>query len=325
MSSNWQHKLYEFEVIPPLTTWEKIESELDEAHLSDKFPSRLYQLETAPPAGAWNNIATLLGEMQVGHQYPTTLYNLEATPPYDAWEKIEAALEPKQKKPVPVRRLSPVMRYAAAAVLIGIISFGTFKILSSNNSGENNIVVKNAGLAPAKPEPPSGPDTFNNTEGPASEQSATTEQAREDAALEASKHTFAGLGTSDKKRMNKVSEQVFQSPADPIIESANFDPLSAYQGLPPSERILPAFASGSESIDIANRYVVLMTPDGHFIRISKKLGDMVCCVSGAEQDGECVDQMKKWRQKIADSPVTPSPGNFMDILDLLNTFKDTKL
>jgi hypothetical protein len=70
---------------------------------------------------------------------------------------------------------------------------------------------------------------------------------------------------------------------------------------------------------------MLMTPNGQIIRISKKLGDLVCCVSGEDQDQECQDQLKKWRQKIANAPVAPSPGNFMDILSLLQSIKEPGL
>lgn len=69
---------------------------------------------------------------------------------------------------------------------------------------------------------------------------------------------------------------------------------------------------------------MLMTPDGQFIRMSKKLGDLLCCVSGEEQDPDCIDQMKRWRQKIAISNLTPSPGNFMDILNLVKSLQENR-
>ncbi len=42
--------------------------------------------------------------------------------------------------------------------------------------------------------------------------------------------------------------------------------------------------------------------------MSKKLGNIVCCVAGEEQDDECKDQLKKWQEKIAASPVAPRTG-----------------
>ena len=74
----------------------------------------------------------------------------------------------------------------------------------------------------------------------------------------------------------------------------------------------------------ATRYVLLMTPDGQFIRMSKKLSDLVCCVAGEDQDAECRDQMSNWRQKIASSTHSASPGNFMDILNLVKSLQENR-
>ena len=57
--------------------------------------------------------------------------------------------------------------------------------------------------------------------------------------------------------------------------------------------------------NLASRYITLMTPEGNIIRMSKKLTDMVCCVSGEDENEECKDQMKKWREKIICLPAIP--------------------
>jgi hypothetical protein len=56
--------------------------------------------------------------------------------------------------------------------------------------------------------------------------------------------------------------------------------------------------------------------------MSKKLTDMVCCVSGEDENDECKDQMKKWREKIICSPTCHSAGSFMDILGLVAALQD---
>ena len=74
--------------------------------------------------------------------------------------------------------------------------------------------------------------------------------------------------------------------------------------------------------NLANRYITLMTPEGNIIRMSKKFTDMVCCVSGEDQDEACKDQMKKWREKIICSPACHSAGSFMNMLDLVEALQD---
>ncbi len=323
MSNNFPHKIYNYEVSPPADTWQKIAAALDESHLTDKFPSRIYNTQTNPPAGAWEAIAASLAELHLSHQYPATLYNLEAAPPATAWENIKASLEDKDEVAIPRRRrIAPVLRYAAAAIFIGAVAFGAVKILGINKAGNVEATANETPSSVEKNNP--GPGSGNEAITPSNEETARSEESRNDAALEESKHVYASLGTSDRQRMKKVSDDFFQSAADPVDATADLNPASTYQDLSCSEVTVPAYAGGPSSIDMASRYSMLMTPDGRIIRISKKLGDLFCCVSGEEVDDDCKDQLKKWRQKIADSPVAPSPENFMDILDLLHTLKDNR-
>jgi hypothetical protein len=100
-------------------------------------------------------------------------------------------------------------------------------------------------------------------------------------------------------------------------------PQSTYRDIECSEVSTPGFfASYSPTMDLASRYIMFKTPDGRLVRMSKKLGDLVCCVSGDEVDENCENQLDKWRRKIANAP---SAGNFMDIMNLVSTLKDNSL
>jgi len=325
--SDLQHKIYNYEVSPPAPLWDKIADALDESHLQDKFPGLLYQSSETPPSTSWAAISNTLDELNLSSSYAATLYNLETAPPPTAWNKIEAALNKDVQVPTQpaVKRTIPLFRYAAAAILLLLAGYGAVRILSNNADLDDNV----AGTAATVPvEQRAASDT--DIPGSSSSTTAivppvTTDEARNDAALENSKQTYAGLDADDKQKMKKVRDEFFQTPADPIVVSANFNPVHTYEDLECTDVNAPVFANNNSAIDMASRYTMLMSADGHFIRVSKKLGDLVCCVSGEEQDDDCIDQLKKWRKKIANSPVAPSPGNFMDILDLLNTLKDGSL
>jgi len=327
--SDLQHKLHSYEVTPPAPLWDKITDALDESMLTDKFPSRLYNSTEVPPPTAWTAISSALDEMNLRHQYPDTLYNLETAPPPGAWDKIKSSLDQDTAPAIPFssRRVIPFVRYAAAAAILAIIAFGALRIMSSNaNNNDGFVTDKQTATSLPSPGDSNNSTTPGNTNTTAAvPPGITDDEARNDAALENSKQTYASLDSREKRKMKKVSEEFFQTPADPVIVSANFNPVHTFEELECSDVNAPAFASNNNAIDIAGRYTMLMTPDGHFIRVSKKLGALVCCVSGEEQDDDCIDQLKKWRKKIANSPVTPSPGNFMDILDLLSTLKDSSL
>ncbi len=325
MSTGLQQKLYSYELPPPAGNWDKIAVALDESCLENHFPGKLSSATATPPAQVWAAITEELDA--VTEQYPATLYNMEAIPPATAWEAIAASLTedatPVAKKG---RIVSPFFRYAAAAAIIGFIAFGAVRILNSDSlSSVDQPTAKMPAISPATNDDRRDTPSIVSPAIPDEQLTATQQNSRDEQALENSKHTYASLGQSDELRIQKVSDDYFRHSADVINAADSFNPIATYQDLECNEVVAPSFASGNNSIDMANRYVMLMTPDGRILRISKKLGDLVCCVSGEEVDEACEDQLKKWRKKLADSPVTPAPGNFMDILDLLHTFKDSRL
>lgn len=281
--------------------------------MSEGVRNKLYNYEVPPPPKAWDKISAALDESFLSHEFPSVLYNLEASPPANSWEKIRASLD---ETAVPSlsrqRKITPFLRYAAAAAVMALIAFGSMRLLR-NSGSKTEFAEKNI---PAQ----------NNTTPPAGANSATTktnpietEDARNDAALEASKQTIASLGMPAKRMKNFPSN--FFSQAVQISEPVeDLDPTDTYREL--------KYAGATDIVtypqstdNLSARYVMLMTPDGNIIRMSKKLGDLVCCVSGEEQDKDCIDQMKRWREKIAKSSEAHSPGNFMDILSLVNSLQ----
>ena len=285
MKNKLQHKLYNYEVSPPQKTWEKIAASLDESHLSDAFPLKLYNLERIPPSGNWDKIASELSE--------------------------------KGKSVISIKkRFAPFIRYAAAAVIIGFFAFSVIWIINASKNDkpvalkENTIQVY---------------DSINNT--PIESRTTLTpvideaQQARDDAALEASKHTFAKLDISPKKRILGLHQAYISMPVEISRNTKMLNPDEIYRDMYYSS-INSDIHIESDKYNIADRYIMLMTPEGNIFRMAKKWGDLLCCVSGEEQDAICKDQLMKWRNKIACAPIAPSPGNFLDILNLAHSLKD---
>lgn len=298
MNSGFQHKILNYEVQPPAPCWEKIQEELDSSALQYHFPKKLQAVEIAPPAYCWNNIAAALDGKGAEAAVAAKLQKASVVPPAAVWQNIEAALDEKTNQPAQKRSAS-LLRYAAAAALIGLLAWGAARLL--NNKGEDTSLA-------TQPKP------GNNTEQVTTEHTsipeediaaisaeAALEEARNDAALEASKKTFARLDVSAvQKKIKDVSAFDFDVSAEDDTVDASTNRLN----------------------DISNRYIVLMTPDGHFIRMSKKLKDLVCCISGEEVDAACLDQLKRWREKILSSSAVHALGNFADILNLVTSLQD---
>lgn len=249
-------------------------------------------MEAAPPKGVWNRIASELDQSDIGAEYISRLRNATVAAPAGTWNKIEEDLYPVAIPVIPARARVPWVKYAAAAVILAALAWGGSLVL--NRDKAQDPVVKSNEPSKTDQQPvtteitPQEPITANPT--------PVEEEARNDAALEASKKTYAKLNNSGRNKIRNAAGFHFALDIpEPIVTPDDLDP--------------------------ATRYIVLMTPDGNFIRMSKKWGDLVCCVAGEDQDQECVDQLKKWREKLAHSSQTASPGNFGDILDLVKSLQ----
>ena len=132
--SSFQHKLLNFELAPPEGLWKKIADELDDSASGLQFPAKLSSLAIEPPAYIWNNIAVSLDAEGVSEDLSAKLYTAEVIPPSAAWKKIQTSLDAEKsagsggETAVPgYRRLFPFLRYAAAAVVIGLVAYGALQ------------------------------------------------------------------------------------------------------------------------------------------------------------------------------------------------------
>ncbi|MEJ0102502.1 MAG: ABC transporter ATP-binding protein [Bacteroidota bacterium] len=152
------------------------------------------------------------------------------------------------------------------------------------------------------------------------EQPLQSQEERDENALEQSKRTYAKLDLHGHNITGKIKRSLYSSPAQ--LSAASSDAF--LQKMPELQYSHRAAVNDSRNDQNADRYLMFKDSEGRFIRISKKLTSLFCCVSGEEQDDNCTDQLKKWREKIASSSFIPSPDNFMDILDLVSSLQDTR-
>lgn len=310
-----QEKLYNLSVTPPTDLWQRIAGELDAADQGMQYPAALYNAEVTAPPHTWEKINAALDASVQQHTAAAKLLALTADPPTGTWDKIASALDSPADAAIPEkRRLSPLLRYAAAAALIGILAWGG-TVLLKNNKQEDGIASSSATATQHGPVHTTDSSaeniaaaTIDNTQ----TEDAITEEARNDAALEESKHTFARLDNRHTGKIKAAADFYF---ADPVTTVST-------RGLNIGDDDDPNYTPDPNSEP--SRYIMLLTPEGNIIRMSRKLSNMVCCVSGEEQDKDCQDQMRKWREKLACSPAAHSPGNFMDILSLAHALQQDK-
>ncbi|MBK5272884.1 MAG: hypothetical protein JJE22_17935 [Bacteroidia bacterium] len=279
--------------------------------MSERLQNKMYNYEVAPPEAMWEKIASALDESEMTHKFPSKLHGIEIDPPIGAWDKIEASLE-SQTEAAKTKKNSVYIRYAAAAAIIGIIAFGSIKLIKGI-TGNKEVAQQQMKSNAADTISPSTKENITTT---TATNLAAEDEKRNDAALEESKHTYAKLDVPSKSRIKIASNFYFAHPGpdDDVINDQPHYAETIHAGL-----------SQPDTINyLTSRYITLLTTDGNLIRMSKKLMDLACCVSGEEQDGECRNQLQQWREKIACAPVNASPGNFLDIIGLINSLQDSK-
>ena len=309
MSSRIKDTLLNHEVAPPEGSWQQIAAALDEAANGYRFPEKLYQLEITAPPSSWDIISQQLDEAAQEGTVAEKLYAAEHVPPIAAWNHIQLALETEDAVSKPAaKRFYPFWKYAAAAIVIGFLGFAAWQFLLSP---EKTALSPSASVhmpeLEALTHASAGIDAAMNNEEADRINGTTDPEAREEAALESSKKTFAKLDFSPARRAA-------------IAASFSFDELLSPEEINDNHHLgfAEAIPNAGKKDD---RYVLLMTPDGHFIRMSKKLGNLVCCVAGEEKDTQCSNMMEKWKKQLACSDAA-HPGNFMDILSLVSSLEE---
>ena len=309
MNDELKRRLYDYEANPPETLWNRIVVSLDD-EINSEFPQKLYGTTVSPPPDSWNKIAK---ELETGpEEYPSKLFNLEIAPPPSAWRKISTALnEEKNVHQIPRRRIALLAKYAGAACLLGITVFGGYRILKRKTTNQG---LANETVAPQK-KPPNiiPPDTQKNS----SLNKATV--LNDSLPTEA---TVTALASGEAIPQKYSAQQVKSTPQivnlssiDNSITKPEFQQVSLHEEIP----------GNCSLISDTDPYSLFMNPDGYLIRISKKLAQALGCVytrEDSEKSQQCEDQIQKWRDKIAQSPATSSPDNFMDILNIIRSVQE---
>jgi len=309
MSEELKRKLYNYEVNPSAEMWNKIAASLDE-EINAEFPQALYDAESIPPPSTWNKIASALDQAE----YPTKLYNLEVSPPANAWEKISNALDEEKILPsiAPRKRVVPFVRYAVAATVIGAVAFGSIKLL--NQKSTTRSVASKPGKSQAVTPAIIQPNGQKDSSGQASTRVSNDLQQPEAVVIK----------TSVGPKRRSVQQAAYMT-----LRANGFSDVDNNTALAFQQASLTGEVPGNcAAISDADRYLSFMNPDGYLIRMSKKLADALGCYhidGNSDEYKQCQEQIKKWRDKIAQSSASTSPDNFMDVLDIIKTVQDNDL
>lgn len=291
-----RHTLLDHEVTPPPAAWSFILAELDEQDQLKQVGQQLMNAAVVPPAAHWNKLLSSLEDISIGRQLAET----EVPPPAGTWNKIAQELNTGDASSV--KKITPWWRYAAAAAILITAGLGIFRFTRPSVTREEMAIHSDSSHTTDPLFKEQHKETLEEIVAIVPE---TNDEARNEAALEASKKTYARLEYPSKKMAREVSAFYFHT----------FPTEATGRGLDEPGTAVPESSK-------AERYITLMTPEGNIIRVSKKLGGMVCCISGEAEDPACTDQLKKWREKIVASPLGHSADSFLELLQLVNTAEE---
>jgi hypothetical protein len=137
--------LQDFNITPPSFCWENIDAQINTSRLSTLLPSIL-EASIEAPKSVWQNIVSKLSSEVLAPQ--AILQQMEVMPPSFVWQHIEQKLHQEQQQTVAQPRKRGLIlnlnfaKAAAAALVIGVVSFGVFKWVNTDDRATEVAKIK---------------------------------------------------------------------------------------------------------------------------------------------------------------------------------------
>jgi hypothetical protein len=227
------------------------------------------------------------------------MYNYETTPPEGVWQAIAAELDSDEGKKdeakvIPITKKRNYSFYYIAAASVAVLLF--YVILFNNRSSQ-----------PAK-------DQFVVTPNNTQNDTATT--------------------NNDKAIITVPEEEIVAK--NDNTTTANTDKeitqIKSHKGGPNPDEDNEATKKTEDSVDkniIASnanpQYITIEGPQGKPVKVSSKMASLI------DSSNEKVPpkpiwnkKINEWREIMKGNTLAPTPGNFLDIIELTKTLKDHK-
>lgn len=310
-----QH-LQAVEIIPPTEVWHKINNALNQ---STNWQQKIQQAAITPPIAVWNAISNELDKEESTWQQKIT--NFEITPPPANWQHIASTLNDREKVISILPTNKKVISFnfkmvAAAAVLIGI-AFTTLLLQKTQPLPQNQLAT----IPTQNIQPPTDtiPKVASNI--------AIQQPINITPTVLPKKNKQNGIISIDTNYnktllLASVTEIELSNPAD------NFNTKLTN-------------LNGEQTNDIAllntpNSYINITGPNGDQIKVSAKFSKMINLLKERDTTKtEYLDKIikegavwkmkfKTWKEKMNNCNITPTPANFMNIIELSKILKENK-
>ena len=290
--------------------------------MSVGLQKRLYEMEVDPPAEVWNRLSAVLDEINSDNKLSEKIYGAAATPGYNSWEKIKNVLDEDAASSVTKTRIFNFRRLAVAAIFIGIIVSAYFLFFNKQNESTGITTVeppvkKAESVVTGNNENKVAPPTSINLTPIAT----TDKQQKLNPAV---KPGSVKIQTTNPS-LNKVNED------GPVLLASIGDEVQNKDHL--GDKIFKEPIDDLSMVASNSNYVSIVSADGRLVKIPSHLAGLAPYLQQKPGESDYLDilfeesvywkdKFKEWREKLAQSPVTPSFDNFFDIIGLLKTIQE---
>ena len=261
----------------------------------------------------------------MSNNWKDRIYDHEEMPPKGMWDSIAKELDKRDKPKAKVITLSKV-RWAVAATVAIAVTVTAIYVFKSSSHDETMVAVETK------------KDTNTNASSSAQKNNSTVVQQPIDAEPKTSIAVIPVVKKKTNQLQKKENATDFTLPENIDLITANNiqnvikDPIT-------SDKTKLKNISGETSDDIAlmdapNSYVSFLGPNGQEVKVSSKFANIIGIMRNGDNQ-EYLDKVisesaywkekfSKWRNKMAETGVSPSPLNFFDIIELTKLLSEEK-
>ncbi len=218
------------------------------------------------------------------------MYNYETTPPEGVWKAIAAELDRNEVKVIPMVKTRNNTFYYIAAASVIIILFCLIFFTNRSSKSANEQLVNSS----SNDKTQSDTEVNNNVimTVPIEEKTILKNNTDTDELLAQNKLQKSGPNQKQNKEVIKKTDSTDNN----LILS-----------------------------NTTSRYITIEGPQGQPVKVSSKMATLIDS-SETKVSSKPVwnKKINEWREIMKSNTLTPTPGNFLDIVELTKTLKDNK-
>lgn len=296
--------------------------------MSGNWKNKMLNHEQTPPKSVWDSIAKKLDEKENEHVpgFAKKLETFEATPPTGIWAAINNELD-KEDQPIQItaaKNKSKIIYWRIAAAVAILLVIGT--VLFNADKQVHNKKELATNTIPVKNESPVVINT--STEKNNIPVNDTVLKNRLPFTI---KHQLPAENQAITLDPNSV--------ADNYVKVNDVTTLTKDPFENNAEKLINSdgnYVINTDLINAPNRYVIIAGPDGNSKRVSTKLSAYIGYLddktSGGEEAIDAIireaaiwkNRLKNWSDKLINKPISPTPFNFMDVIELSDLLTEKK-